>query len=166
MNSDISRAAQKVPRLKEQAEKLSAPPADAEAELRAAEEAEAARRHERRAVYERQTLDTWREEAAKTAEAAREPMLRFRELLAQEPWAIAWAEARAARFNRQKIHTEAQNAAAFLGEDMSPIPELRWVDPSLMDDVLSVVEEIAAGMSVEFANRRRAEKEEFINGQG
>ena len=109
MTTDISRAAQKVACLKAQAEKLSGPLADAETELREAEEAESTRRHERRTLYERKTLDTWREEATKTADAAKEPMQRFRELISQEPWAIAWAEARAARFNRAKIHTEAQN---------------------------------------------------------
>ncbi|MEU2838604.1 hypothetical protein ABZ776_16130 [Streptomyces sp. NPDC007076] len=56
--NEIKKAAERVAKLQAQAEKLSAPLADAQAELEAAQEAEAARRAERGAVYDREFSKT------------------------------------------------------------------------------------------------------------
>ncbi|MFF4425803.1 hypothetical protein ACFY04_34380 [Streptomyces sp. NPDC001549] len=103
MSSEIEKAAAQVAKLRAQTERLSGPLADAEALLRAAEDAESVRRAERATDYNRRVVETWRERAdtvARSGDAARE---RFLDALSVEPWFAAYVECRAARHKRGHV---------------------------------------------------------------
>lgn len=162
--NEIAKAAERVAKLRAQAERLSAPLADAQAQLQAAQEAESARRAERAAEYNRQVVETWRERAedeTNSGDAARE---KFLAALSEEPWFVAYVEYRAARYKRGHILTEAQRAQAALGE-VQTVPEQRWYDAMLLEDMVSHADrkaaELGAGFDQELTDRRDA----YISGK-
>ncbi|WHM36238.1 hypothetical protein [Streptomyces sp. BPTC-684] len=163
MATEIEKAAAQVAKLRAQAEKVSGPLADAEAQLRAAEEAETARRAERAEEYNREFAETWRgraDEAAHSGDAARE---RFVEALSAEPWFAAYVEYRAARYKRGHVLTEAQRAQSALGEYVT-VPEQRWYDAQLLDEIVKAVEGQAAQLGAEFSEELQATREAYISG--
>ncbi len=99
MTNDVEKAADRVAELRAQIDKVSGPPASAEVQLRAAEEAETARRTAREVDYSRQFAQTWRDQADEAANSGDEARERFFEALAAEPWFAAHVEYRTARYN-------------------------------------------------------------------
>ncbi|MGK5544731.1 hypothetical protein ACSNOH_08365 [Streptomyces sp. URMC 127] len=163
MGTDIEKAAEKVAKLRAQAERLSGPLAEAEAQLQAAEDAEAARRAARTAEYNREVVETWRDRAdavGNSGDAARE---RFYEALSAEPWFAAYVEFRAARHKRGHVVTEAQRAQAALGEVVT-VPEQRWHDPFMLDDLVSHMDRKAAELAADFAQELDDKRESYVSG--
>ncbi|MGW2588532.1 hypothetical protein ACWCYZ_46190 [Streptomyces virginiae] len=164
MSAEIEKAAAQVAKLRAQAEKVSGPLADAEALLRAAEEAETTRRTERAMDYNREVAATWRERAeaaANSGDAARD---RFFDALSDEPWFAAYVEYRSARHKRGHVLTEAQRAQSALGE-VSTIPDQRWYDAGLLEDIVSHADRKALGLAAEFDTELSAKREAYIAGQ-
>ncbi|SCF80432.1 hypothetical protein GA0115259_102848 [Streptomyces sp. MnatMP-M17] len=79
--------------------------ASAEAQLRAAEEAEAVRCKERDTQYCRQFVKTWRERADEAMHSGDDAHARFLELISAEPWFIVYTEYRAARYKRSHVQS-------------------------------------------------------------
>ncbi|QNE75641.1 hypothetical protein [Streptomyces finlayi] len=163
MTTDIQKAAERVAKLRAQAEKASAPLADAEAQLRAAQEAESARRAERAAEYNREVVETWREradDATNSGDTARETFLAA---LSAEPWFAAYVEYRAARHKRGHVLTEAQRAQTALGE-VQTVPEQRWYDAMLLEDMVSHADRKAAELGAEFDQELTDKRDTYISG--
>ncbi|MCX5203906.1 hypothetical protein OG897_20915 [Streptomyces sp. NBC_00237] len=163
MATEIEKAAERVAKLRAQAEKVSAPLADAEAQLRAAHEAELVRRAERAAVYNRQVVETWRERADAAAHSGDTARETFLEALAVEPWFAAYVEYRAARHKRGHVLTEAQRAETALGE-VPTVPEQRWYDARMLEEIVSHADSKAAALGVEFDQELSDKREAYISG--
>ncbi|MCX4968595.1 hypothetical protein OHA98_28335 [Streptomyces sp. NBC_00654] len=163
MATDIEKAAERVAKLRAQAEKVSAPLADAEAQLQAAEEAEAARRAERSVAYNRGVATSWMDRARIAADSGDDAHERFVELLTDEPWFAAYVEYRAARYKRGHVVTEAQRAQTALGEPVTA-PEQRWYDGRLLEEIKEAVEKQAEARAAEFARELDEARESYISG--
>ncbi|MFB7477209.1 hypothetical protein [Kitasatospora sp. NPDC056184] len=161
MNNEIEKAAERVAKLRAQIDKASGPLADAEAALKAAEQAEKARRDERGAEYDRAFLKEWREQAAERTERGHALHDNFLELLSAEPWFQAYAASRAERFKREKVLIVAQNAQARLGEAQT-VPEQRWYDLPIIDDMARAVDAAAERIASDFAEQLDAERQSYI----
>ncbi|MFJ9445326.1 hypothetical protein ACIRRH_26195 [Kitasatospora sp. NPDC101235] len=161
MNNEIEKAAERVAKLRAQRDKVTAPLADAEAVLEAAEQAERSRRDERGADYDRAFLKTWREQAAERSDRGSELYDEFLEQLSAEPWFQAYAARRAERFKREKILTAAQNAQARLGEERT-VPEQRWYDLPIIDDMARAVDAVAGQIASAFAEQLDAKRQAYI----
>ncbi|MFG2912743.1 hypothetical protein ACGF0D_07605 [Kitasatospora sp. NPDC048298] len=161
MNNEIEKASERVAKLRAQRDRVSAPLADAEAALEAAEQAERARRDERGAEYDRAFLKTWMEQAAERTDRGSELHDDFLELLSAEPWFQAYAAGRAERFKREKILTAAQNAQARLGEERT-VPEQRWHDLPIIDDMARAVDAAAGQIASAFAEQLDAKRQAYI----
>ncbi|OKJ18590.1 hypothetical protein AMK21_20290 [Streptomyces sp. CB00316] len=164
-NNEIQKAAERVAKLQAQAEKLSAPIADAQAQLEAAQESEKARRAERGAVYDREFVESWgarAEEAAHSGDDARE---RFIQALSAEPWFAAYVEFRAARYRRSHVLTEAQRAQRSIGEP-NTVPEQRWYDSQMLDEIQQAVEKQAAELGAQFAEEVTQSREDHVSRKG
>ncbi|MFE6159940.1 hypothetical protein ACFQ7F_13630 [Streptomyces sp. NPDC056486] len=163
MATEIEKAAERVAKLRAQADKLSGPLADAQAQLQDAQEIEAARRAERAAAYNRGVVESWRERAETAAHSGDDAHVRFVELLAEEPWFVAYVEYRAARYRRGHIVTEAQRAQTALGEAVTA-PEQRWYDARILDEIVGAVEKQAAARAAEFAHELDETREAYVSG--
>ncbi|MER7123556.1 hypothetical protein ACFQL8_28290 [Streptomyces goshikiensis] len=163
MSTEIEKVAAQVAKLRAQAEKVSGPLADAEAMLKAAEDAEAVRRAERTTDYNRRVVETWRERAdtaARSGDAARE---RFLDALAVESWFAAYVQYRAARHKRGHVLTEAQRAQSALGE-VCTVPEQRWYDARLLEDIVSHAAKKASELADEFDQEMSGKRDAYISG--
>lgn len=163
--NEIEKAAERVAKLQAQAEKLSAPLADAQAQLEAAQEAEATRRAERGAVYDRDFVESWGSRAEEAANSGNEARDRFVEALSAEPWFAAYVEFRAARYRRGHVLTEAQRAQRFIGEP-NTVPEQRWYDAQILDEIQRAVEDQAAKLGAQFAEELAQARENHIARKG
>ncbi|RZD93258.1 hypothetical protein C0Q64_23505 [Streptomyces albidoflavus] len=159
--NEIQKAAERVAKLRAQAEKLSAPLADAQAELASAQEAEAARRAERGTVYDREFAGAWGERANEAAHSGDEARDRFYEALSSEPWFAAYVEFRAARHKRRHVLDEAQRAQRALQEIVT-VPEQRFYPVAILNDIESHAEKMAAEKAAEFADELRKTRDEFL----
>ncbi|MFE9612680.1 hypothetical protein [Streptomyces sp. NPDC006012] len=159
---DIQKAAERVAKLRAQAEKLSAPLADAQAQLEAAQEAESARRAERGAEYDRQFADTWQTRADEAAHSGDEARERFYEALSVEPWFVAYVEYRAARHRRRHVLDEAQRAQTALREVVT-VPEQRFYPIAILDEIVSHAEKKAQENAATFAAQLRETRAEFLD---
>ncbi|MEU6758096.1 hypothetical protein [Streptomyces sp. NPDC046685] len=139
MTTDIEKAAAQLARLRAQAEKAAGPLAAAEDALRSAKEAEATRRAERAAEYNRDFAATWRTRAESISDSGDTAKEAFLTALADEPWFAAYVEYRAARYKRGHVLTEAQRAQTALGEVVT-VPEQRWYGAMLLEDIVSHAE--------------------------
>ncbi|MGX1953093.1 hypothetical protein ACWIGY_22710 [Streptomyces anulatus] len=160
--NEIEKAAERVAKLQAQAEKLSAPLANAQAELEAAQEAEAVRRAGRGAVYDREFSGNWSERASEAAHSGDDARERFYELLSAEPWFAAYVEYRAARHKRRHVLDEAQRAQRALQEVVT-VPEQRFYAITLLSDIENSAEKMAARKSAEFADELRKSREAFLD---
>ncbi|MFD9424013.1 MULTISPECIES: hypothetical protein [unclassified Streptomyces] len=146
MDEATSPAAERVAELQAQAQELSSPLADAQAQLEAAQEAEASRRGERGVVYDRDFADTWHSRAEEAAHSGDDAQKRVIKALSAEPWFAAYVEFRAARYRRGHVLTEvqrAQRAQRSIGEP-NTVPEQRWYDAEILDGIQRAVEKQAA----------------------
>ncbi|AYV25565.1 hypothetical protein EES41_02315 [Streptomyces sp. ADI95-16] len=160
--NEIEKAAERVAKLKAQAEKISTPLANAQAELEAAQEAEATRRAERGAVYDREFADTWRARAEQAGKSGDDAEERFMEALSAEPWFAAYVEYRAARYRRGHVINEAQRAQRSIGEVVTA-PEQRWYAAMILDTIQSAVETQAAELGAKFADELKQAREDHIS---
>ncbi|MEE1839973.1 hypothetical protein [Streptomyces sp. JV190] len=163
-NNEIEKAAERVAKLQAQAEKLSAPLADAQAELEAAQEAETARRAERGAVYDREFVETWGARADEAAHSGDEARDRFYEALSAEPWFAAYVEFRAARHRRRHVLDEAQRAQRALREVVT-VPEQRFYAIAILNAIESHAEEKAQETAAVFADELRETRDDFLKGK-
>ncbi|MFD5562021.1 hypothetical protein [Kitasatospora griseola] len=161
MVNDVEKAAERVAKLRAQIDKVSGPLADAEAALEIAERAERDRQDERGAEYDRAFLKSWRTQADEKHERGSELHDEFLAALAEEPWFQAYAACRAERFKREKILTVAQNAQARLGEDRT-VPEQRWYDLPIVDDIARAVDKAAEAIATAYAEELDAERWAYI----
>lgn len=164
MTTEIEKAAERVAKLRAQAEKVSAPLADAEAQLQEAREAEAARRAERAADYNREVVNAWRERADAATHSGEAAWEKFHEALSTEPWFLAYVEFRSARFKRGHVLTEAQRAQTALGEVMT-VPEQRWYASNLVDSIVSFAEKKAAQLGATFDHELSDKREAHLSGK-
>ncbi|MEU7090489.1 hypothetical protein [Kitasatospora aureofaciens] len=125
MSAEIEKATERVTKLRAQIDKVSGPLAAAEAQLRAAEDTEKARRAEREIEYSRQFAGTWMGRAEEAANSGDDARQRFFDALSAEPWFAAYVEYRAARHKRGHVMTEAQRAQRTIGEVVT-VPEQRY----------------------------------------
>lgn len=160
--NEIEKAAERVAKLQAQAEKLSAPLADAQAELESAQESEAARRAERGTVYNREFVGTWRERADGAAHSGDEARERFYEALSAEPWFAAYVEFRAARHKRRHVLDEAQRAQTALREVLT-VPEQRSYPVAILNDIENHAEKMAAAEAAEFSAGLRKTRDDFLD---
>ncbi|WP_327413286.1 hypothetical protein [Streptomyces sp. NBC_01233] len=163
MSTEIEKAAAQVAKLRAQAEKVSGPLADAEALLQAAEESESARRAERATDYNREVVATYRERAEGAASSGHAARERFLAALSAEPWFAAYVEYRAARHKRGHVLTEAQRAQSALGE-VSTVPEQRWYDARLLEDIVSNADKKAEELAIEFDQELSDKRDAYISG--
>ncbi|MGW9212929.1 hypothetical protein ACWGR4_38935 [Embleya sp. NPDC055664] len=163
MSSEIEKAAEKFAKLQAQAEKVSGPLAEAQAALEAARGAEAERQTERRKQYSRDYLKTYRERAEQVVEAGSVSRKKFEELLANEPWFMAFVEYRAARAKRAMILGAAQRAQGVLNE-VPTVPEQRWYDSTLLTDLVSIADNMADRIGGEFSESLDAELDGYVKG--
>ncbi|MFJ6054245.1 hypothetical protein [Streptomyces sp. NPDC092307] len=161
MTMDIEKAAAQLARLRAQAEKAAGPLAAAEDALRCAEEAEATRRAERAAEYNREFAATWRTRADAVVDSGDAAQETFLTALTAEPWFAAYVEYRAARYKRGHVLTEAQRAQTALGEVVT-VPEQRWYGAMLLEDIVSHAEREAAQVAAEFAKDLDDTREAFL----
>ncbi|MFC5666917.1 hypothetical protein ACFP3U_28610 [Kitasatospora misakiensis] len=161
MSTDVSKAADKLAKLRAQADRLAGPVADAEAALVAAQEAEQARRAERAVEYDRTFLKTWTAQAAERSDRGNELHAEFLELLSAEPWFQACVAHRAERYKREKILTAAQSAQAALGDALT-IPEQRWYDLRIIEDITTAVDNAATALGAAYAKELEATRNAFI----
>ncbi|MFF9015752.1 hypothetical protein ACF09C_22655 [Streptomyces sp. NPDC014870] len=161
MADEIEKAAERVAKLRAQAEKLSGPLADAQAQLAAAREVEAVRRTEREATYNRNVVATWRDRADEAAHSGDDAHARFVKALSAEPWFAAYVEYRSARYKRGHVLTEAQRAQTALGEVVT-VPEQRWYDAAILDEIQRAVESQAAALGARFSEDLDAQREAFV----
>ncbi|WP_254403557.1 hypothetical protein [Streptomyces anulatus] len=163
MADEITKAAERVAKLRVQADKLSGPLAHAQAQLQEAQEAETARRANRTAAYNRGIAESWRERADAAANSGDDAHARFVEVLNEEPWFAAYVEYRAARYKRGHVVTEAQRAQTALGETVTA-PEQRWYDAEILEEIVKEVEKQAAGCGAEFARELDEAREAYVSG--
>ncbi|MEU7568482.1 hypothetical protein AB0A99_21240 [Streptomyces fradiae] len=161
MTTEIEKAAERVAKLRAQAEKFAGPLAQAEAQLEAVQEAEAARRAEREGEYNRNFVATWRDRADEAANSGEDAHARFLEGLSAEPWFAAYVEYRSARYKRGHVLTEAQRAQTALREVVT-VPEQRWYDAEILDEIQRAVEKQAAALGAEFSEELDAQREAFV----
>lgn len=159
--NEIEKAADRVAKLKAQAEKLSTPLADAQAALEAAQEAEATRRAERGAVYDREFADTWQTRANEAAHSGDDAHARFFEALSAEPWFAAYVEFRAARHKRRHVLDEAQRAQRALREVVT-VPEQRFYAVAILNAIESHAEKKAQEVAAAFADDLRETRDDFL----
>ncbi|MFJ4705281.1 hypothetical protein ACIP6I_10555 [Streptomyces anulatus] len=159
--NDIEKAAERVAKLKAQAEKLSTPLADAQAALVAAQEAEATRRAERGAVYDREFADTWQTRAGEASHSGDDARNRFYEALSTEPWFAAYVEFRAARHKRRHVLDEAQRAQRALREVVT-VPEQRFYAVAILNAIESHAEKKAQEVAAAFADDLRETRDDFL----
>ncbi|MFD8969268.1 hypothetical protein ACFV0C_30515 [Streptomyces sp. NPDC059568] len=162
MTTDIEKAAERVAKLQAQAEKLSAPLADAQAQLEAAQEAEATRRAERGAVYDREFAATWMDRANEAAHSGDDAHARFFEALTAEPWFAAYVEYRAARHKRRHVLDEAQRAQTALRETVT-VPEQRYYEIAILNEIESHAEKKAQETAAVFSRELRETRDEFLD---
>ncbi|MFI8398695.1 hypothetical protein ACIGG5_00390 [Streptomyces sp. NPDC085463] len=165
MATEIEKAAERVAKLRAQAERLSGPLADAQEQLDAAREVEAARRVERAMAYNRDVVATWQDRANEAANSGDDAHARFLEALTAEPWFAAYVEYRSARYKRGHVLTEAQRAQTALGEAVT-VPEQRWYDAEILDEIQRTVESQAAALGAEFSEDLDAQREAFLAERG
>ncbi|MFJ3218344.1 hypothetical protein ACIPLC_20790 [Kitasatospora sp. NPDC086801] len=161
MNPDVSKAADKLAKLRAQADKFTAPLAEAAAALAVAEEAEQARRAERAAEYDRAFAASWRERAQQASDADKAHRERFAELLAKEPWFMAYMASRAERYKREKIMHAAQRAQSATGQP-GTVPEPRIYDLRLMEDLIETTERMATAIAEDYAEELDAKRTAYI----
>lgn len=161
MNPDVSKAAEKLAKLRAQADKFAAPLAEAEAALEAAREVEKARRAERATEYDRAFVKTWRAQANGRSVRGNELHAEFLDLLAAEPWFKAYVAHRAERYKREKILTAAQNAQSHLG-DPRTVPEQRWYDLRIIEDITSAVDKAAEAIGAAYSEELDAARDAYI----
>ncbi|MFI8322659.1 hypothetical protein [Streptomyces sp. NPDC085529] len=161
MATEIEKAAERVAKLRAQAEKFAGPLAEAEAQLEAVREAEAARRAEREGEYNRHVVATWRDRAEEAAHSGDDAHARFMEALSAEPWFAAYVEYRSARYKRGHVLTEAQRAQTALREVVT-VPEQRWYDAAILDEIQRAVEKQAAALGAKFSEELDAQREAFV----
>ncbi|MFB7470098.1 hypothetical protein [Kitasatospora sp. NPDC056184] len=161
MNPDVSKAADKLAKLRAQADKYAAPLADAEAALAVAQEAEVARQADRAAEYDRAFAASWRERAQQASDADKANRERFVELLAEEPWFMAYMASRAERYKREKIMHAAQRAQSANGQSVT-VPEPRMYDLRLVDDLIETVERMAVEIGEHYAEELDAKRTAYI----
>ncbi|WP_405795486.1 hypothetical protein [Streptomyces sp. NBC_01506] len=164
MTAEIEKAADRVAKLRAQAEKASAPLADAEAQLKEAQETEGARRAERAAAYNRDVVDTWQARADEASHSGDDARDRFFDALSAEPWFTAFVEFRAARHKRGHILTEAQRAQSALGEVVT-VPEQRWYQATLLEDIVSHADKKAAELGAVFDHELTDKREAHLSGK-
>ncbi|GAA2344147.1 hypothetical protein OKJ48_36085 [Streptomyces kunmingensis] len=163
MTTEIEKAAERVAKLQAQAEKLSAPLADAQAQLHDAQEAETARRADRAATYNRGVTESWRKRAEAAARSGDDAHTRFVALLSDEPWFAAYVEYRAARYKRGHVVTEAQRAQTALGEPVTA-PEQRWYGAEIVEEITKEIERQAAEQGAEFGRELDKAREAYVSG--
>ncbi|MFD7115717.1 hypothetical protein ACFWAA_01480 [Streptomyces sp. NPDC059922] len=162
MTTDIEKATERVAKLRAQAEKLSVPLADAQAQLEAAQETEAARRAERGAVYDRDFADTWQDRANEAAHSGDDAHTRFFEALTAEPWFAAYVEFRAARHKRRHVLDEAQRAQRALRETAT-VPEQRYYEVAILNEIESHAEKKAQENAAVFSRELQKARDEFLD---
>ncbi|MGW2540962.1 hypothetical protein ACWC5I_08820 [Kitasatospora sp. NPDC001574] len=165
MNNEIEKAAERVAKLRAQIEKTSGPLADAEAQLRAAEEAEKARRAEREMEYSRQFVSSWTERASEAANSGDIARQRFFDALSAEPWFAAYVEYRAARYKRGHVLSEAQRAQRTIGEFVT-VPEQRYYAAQILEEIVEHVENESAQIADEFSQNLVVQRETYAAAQG
>ncbi|MFD9594911.1 hypothetical protein ACFWA9_19450 [Kitasatospora sp. NPDC059973] len=161
MTNDVTRAADKLAKLRAQADKLTAPLAEAEAALAVAAEAEQARRAERAAEYDRAFVTSWKGRAQETSDADKANRERFAELLAEEPWFMAYMASRAERYKREKIMHAAQRAQSAIGQT-GTVPDPRMYDLRLVDDLIGTVERMASEVGNAYEAELEAKRTAYI----
>ncbi|MEU3396692.1 hypothetical protein ACFY9C_02560 [Streptomyces filamentosus] len=161
MATEIEKVAERVAKLRAQAEKFAGPLAEAEAQLEAVREAEAARRAEREGEYNRHVVATWRDRADEAAHSGDDAHARFLEALSAEPWFAAYVEYRSARYKRGHVLTEAQRAQTALREVVT-VPEQRWYEAEILDEIQRTVEKQAAALGAKFSEELDAQREAFV----
>ncbi|MFI0982468.1 hypothetical protein ACH4SP_36355 [Streptomyces sp. NPDC021093] len=162
--TNLETLAAKVAKLRASAEKSASPLAAAEAELHAAQEAEAARQDERSKAYDARVFDNRYQDAESVRRSGTGPQERFRELLGAEPWFQAWAQMRAARYRAWDVSVEAQNAAVNTGADYRAVAAVTVGDANLMGDVTRLADEHARAIATAEADQRRADRDAYITG--
>ncbi|MCT9108309.1 hypothetical protein N4G69_22190 [Streptomyces mirabilis] len=154
----------KLQRARAAAEKAAQELAALEAEESAKAAQIAAERAAREIEYAHRVKETWRAEEEQNSEAEKAARARFYELVAEEPWFVAFAEYRAHRFKRGHILNTAQGAQSRLGETVT-VPENRIYDATIMDDVINAAEQRAREIAADFADELDARRESFVNGE-
>ncbi|MDX3342836.1 hypothetical protein PV409_33295 [Streptomyces sp. ME02-6979.5a] len=163
MANEIEKTAERVAKLRAQADKLSGPLADAQAQLQSAQEAEAARRAARAATYDRKVASSWMARAETAGKSGDDAHAHFAELLSEEPWFAAYVEYRAARYRRGHVVTEAQRAQTALGDPVTA-PEQRWHGAEILEEIVKEVEKQAAARGAEFGRELDETREAFVSG--
>ncbi|WP_406298551.1 hypothetical protein OG948_24540 [Embleya sp. NBC_00888] len=163
MSSEVEKAAEKLAKLQAQAERYSTPLAEAHAALEAARVAETERQAERRKQYSRDYLKTYRERADAVIQDGKAAHERFKELISAEPWFIAYAEYRAGREKRRHVLDAAQAAQTVLGE-VNTIPEQRWYESSLLQDIVKLADAKATEIGGEYDKELTAERDAYVKG--
>lgn len=161
MSTDITKAAEKLAKLRAQAEKVAGPLAEAEDQLRAAEQAEATRQAERGLEFDRRRLDTYETESDTLMVTDEDHRAHLRALLMDEPWFMAIVEFRASRFKRAEIHDAARSAAHRLGEDVR-VPDVPWRDSRFLEFIVDESDRLAREMGQEFAQARGQERDDYM----
>ncbi|MGY0460893.1 hypothetical protein ACW14Y_11620 [Kitasatospora sp. cg17-2] len=161
MSTDVSKAADTVAKLRTQADKFAAPLAEAEAALAVAQDTQQARWAERAAEYDQEFLTTWSTQAADRSARGNELHAEFLELLSAEPWFRAYVAHRAERYKREKVIIAAQNAQVHLGVPRT-VPEQRWYDMRIIEDITSAVDHAAAAIGAAFAEELESKRNAYI----
>ncbi|MEU4582641.1 hypothetical protein AB0F92_11200 [Kitasatospora aureofaciens] len=165
MSAEIEKATGRVAKLRAQIDKVSGPLAAAEAQLRAAEDTEKARRAEREIEYGRQFAGTWMGRAEEAANSGDDARQRFFDALSAEPWFAAYVEYRAARHKRGHVMTEAQRAQRTIGEVVT-VPEQRHYAAQILDEIVERLEKESAQLADEFNQGLVAQREAYVAAQG
>ncbi|MFJ4677546.1 hypothetical protein [Kitasatospora sp. NPDC088783] len=165
MSAEIEKAAERVAKLQAQIDKVSGPLADAEAQLRAAEDAEKARRAEREIEYSRDFARNWSERASEAANSGDEARERFYDALSAEPWFAAYVEYRAARYKRGHVMDEAQRAQRTIGEVVT-VPEQRYYAAQILDKIVDRLEKESAQLADEFSQDLVSQREAYVAARG
>ncbi|MFK0191788.1 hypothetical protein [Kitasatospora sp. NPDC090308] len=165
MSAEIEKAAERVAKLQAQIDKVSGPLADAEAQLRAAEDAEKARRAEREIEYSRDFARNWSERASEAANSGDEARERFYDALSAEPWFAAYVEYRAARYKRGHVMDEAQRAQRTIGEVVT-VPEQRYYAAQILDEIVDRLEKESAQLADEFSQDLVSQREAYVAARG
>ncbi|MFJ7279032.1 hypothetical protein [Kitasatospora sp. NPDC098663] len=165
MSAEIEKAAERVAKLRAQIDKVSGPLADAEAQLRSAEDAEKARRAEREIEYSREFAGTWMGRAEEAANSGDDAHQRFLDTLSAEPWFAAYVEYRAARHKRGYVMTEAQRAQRIIGEAVT-VPEQRYYAAQILDEIMDRVEKESMQLADDFNQSLVAQREDYVAAQG
>ncbi|CAL9571050.1 hypothetical protein SUDANB171_04818 [Streptomyces sp. enrichment culture] len=164
MNNEIQKAAERVAKLRAQADKLSGPIDDALAQLEKAERAEEDRRAVRAENYDTRVVATYKDRLQDMTESAHAARERFFEALSGEPWFAAYVEYRSARHKREHILSEATAAQRNLGQ-VCTVPDQRWTDNRFADDLLEYLEKKARESADEFGEEAQAARNAFISAE-